>query len=185
MGYGPSPVGPYAPPPRRGSRLAVSLATLAVLLGAAALVVSLVREPAAPASSPPTTTTATAPAQQVFVEEADRSLCEAIAPLMKENDEKTREFSQFKAGSPEQSDALPGYRNFTEAWAARIQSVLHEQSDPPRYLTRTLQRFIDDMLLYVNSDSVSDEVGVNTWKLSLSDYGGPASVCRKLGVNWQ
>ena len=182
------PTGGFAPAPgRRASRLALVLAVVAVLLGGAALAVSLLRKPASPgspavvASSP----SPTVPQQQLFVEDADRALCEAIGPAMRENDEQTRAFAQYKNGSPEQQNDLPGYRRFTEEWAGRMQHILNDHADPPRYLTRTLQRFIDDMLLYVELDSLSDEVGVNTWKLSLTDYSGPSRICRDLGLSWQ
>src|SRR6185312_4295024 len=93
MNHGPpSASGAYVPPPRK-SRLAVGLAALAVALAAAALVVSLVRKPEVRStpSTPSTQTTASttaaaAPAQEIYVEDADRALCEAISPLMKEND---------------------------------------------------------------------------------------------------
>lgn len=208
MGYGPPPAGdgpqsqqpppnmqsgpvspgaPFAPPPRRTSRLAVVLAVVAILLAGAALVVSLVRKPETPVTAQPTptpTTTASTQAQQIFVDDADRSLCQAIAPLMKESDEHAREFAAYSNNSPEQKAALSRYRAFTEDWAKRIQAVLNGYADPPRYLTRVLQRFIDDTLLYAGVDSVGDEIGVNTWKMSLSDYGGPLGRCRSLGVNW-
>ena len=180
------PGGAYALPQRqRPSRLPVALATLAVLLAGAALVVSLVREPKAPAPPPPAPPQSQTVDQEIFNDEADRPLCEAIAPLMRENDDQTRAFSQHKAGTPEQISALVDYRKFMEDWAPRAQAVVNEHADPPRYLTRMLQRFIDDMLLYVGLKTVSDEVGVNTWKLSLTDYNGPASVCERLGEFWR
>jgi hypothetical protein len=192
QGPQPQPSGPVPPGdsfstrPTKSSRLALLLGVVAVLLAAAALVVSLVREPkaSAPTATPAPSPTASVPAEQLFVDDADRALCQAIAPLMRENDQETRAFAQHKSGSPEQQSALPSYRRFTEDWASRIQLILNEKSTPPRFLTRTLQRFIDDMLIYVSSDSVSDEVGVNTWKLSLSDYSGPSGRCRDLGAHW-
>ena len=65
-----------------------------------------------------------------------------------------------------------------------MQAVLNKHTDPPRYLTRTLQRFIDDMVLYVERDVVSDEVGVSTFRLSSTDYGGPQFRCQMLGLPW-
>lgn len=103
---------------------------------------------------------------------------------MKESDERARAFAAFTNNSPEQKAALPEYRAFTEDWATRLQMIVNDDADPPRYLTRVLQRFIDDTLLYAGIDSVGDEIGVNTWKMSLSDYGGPLGRCRSLGVNW-
>src|SRR5262245_17949035 len=93
MNYGPpSASGPSVPPPPRRSLLPVSLAALAVVLAAAALVISLVRKPEAPAPTPSTPTTAAASTQEIFVDDADRQLCQAIVPLMKESDERARAF---------------------------------------------------------------------------------------------
>jgi len=174
----------FRPPPKRTSRLTISLGAIAVLLTVAALVVSLVRKSETPAPAKPTPTPATAQAQ-IFNVDADRSLCEAIAPLMKESNDQAKAFSALAPGSPEQIAALPNYRRFTEDWASRIQSILNGHSDPPRFMTRTLQRFIDDSLLYVELPAVDGETASNTWRLSLSDYAGPRATCYDLGVNWQ
>ncbi|MFZ0833722.1 MAG: hypothetical protein WAM92_11680, partial [Mycobacterium sp.] len=113
------------------------LAVVAVLLAGAALVVSLVRKPDVQTSSQQTPMpTATVPAQQLFNADADRSLCEAIAPLMKENEDRGREFTALQAGSPEQGAAISGYRSFVEDWARRVQDVLNKHIEPERYLTR-------------------------------------------------
>jgi hypothetical protein len=148
-------------------------------------VVSLVRKPETPVTAQPTPTpTTTASTQQIFVDDADRALCQAIAPLMTESNAKAKEFSGLAAGSPEQEAAVPGYRAFTEGWAGRMQVVLNSHSEPPRFLTRALQRFIDDNLLYTGLNMVNDPQAPKTWDLSLSDYVGPRSVCYRLGVNW-
>lgn len=203
MGYGPPPGAgsqmqpahmpqgnQYAVPPKRPSRLTTVLSGVAVLLAAAALVVSLVRKPEAqtPAQPEPAPTIAAAPAeQQLFVEDADRALCEAIAPLMKEATERNRAFGPLVPGSPEQGAALPAYKAFIQDWAVRMQHVLNDHLEPPRYLTRTLQAYIDDNLLYVelvkpgHVDSYDDD----TWNQGGVDYGGPLGTCSKLGINWQ
>jgi hypothetical protein len=181
------PAVPFAPAPGRTSRLAVVLGAIALVLAGAALVVSLVRKPEAqsPAQQTPTpAATELAPLQQIFVGDADRALCEAIAPLMTESNNQAKTFSALASGSPEQIAALPTYRKFTEDWAGRIQSILNTHSDPPRFMTRTLQRFIDDTLLYAELPAVDDETAANTWRLSLSDYAGPRATCYNLGVNW-
>lgn len=207
MGYGPPPGGsgpqqpapqtqseamppgiPYPPPPRRSSRLATLLAVVAVLLAIAALVVSLVRKPDTQTPAQPTPTpTATVPAQALFVEDADRSLCEAIAPLMKEIVFQNQAFGPLVPGSPEQGAAIPGYRAFVEDWAARIQPILNQHDEPPRYLTRTLQAYVDDKLLYVElvQPGHVDSYDNDTWNQSGIDYGGPLGTCSKLGINWQ
>jgi hypothetical protein len=160
---------------------------VAVLLAAAALVVSLVRKPETSAPAQPTTTPTASPVQQqLFVEDADRALCEAIAPLMKENEDRGKEFTALEAGSPEQGAAIPGYRSFVEGWARRVQDVLNKHAEPQRYLTRTLQRFVDDKLLYVEmvQPGQVDKFDAPTWQQGAIDYGGPLGVCRDVGVTW-
>lgn len=182
---------PHTSPPR-ASALPLVLATIAVLLATGALVVSLVREsnremtvsPPPPTTSPPTTAELTAVANEIFNDEADRELCQLIGPLMKESDQGARAFAAHSNGSVEQTNAIPDYRTFTRDMANRLQSILNAHAQHSRFLARKLQRFIDDTLLYSELDSVSDEIGINTWKMSLSDYGGPLSRCRALGVKW-
>ncbi|MDT5013281.1 MAG: hypothetical protein QOH57_4898 [Mycobacterium sp.] len=185
-GYGPPlppPNVPFVPSPRRTSRLAVSLAALAVVLAAAALVVSLVRKP--PTAQPPPAPT-TVPAQQLFVDDADKALCQAIAPLMKEMVAQSRAFGPLVPGSPEQGAAIPGYRAFVEGWTPRMQVALNQHSEPPRYLTRTVQTFIDDKLLYVELvlPGRVDDYDRPTWIQGGIDYGGPLGTCSKLGITW-
>ena len=50
--------------------------------------------------------------------------------------------------SPERKSAIPKFKADTLEWAGRLQSILNDHAEPPRYLTRTLQRYIDGMLLY-------------------------------------
>lgn len=188
MQSAPVPQGvPYAPLPRRTSRLALSFAVIAVLLAGAALVVSLIRKPETQAPPNPTSTpTATVPAQQLFVEDADRALCEAIAPLMGEVGEQNKTFGSLAPGSPEQGAAIPGYRSFIEEWAGRIQAVLNTHADPSRYLTRTLQAYIDEKLLYVELAEPGrlDPGDQLTWNQASIDGGGPLGTCKKLGITW-
>jgi hypothetical protein len=187
-GYGPPlppPGVPFVPPPRRTSKFAIALAALAVLLAAAALVVSLIRKPEAPAPTAQPTPTAL-PEQQLFVADADKALCQAIVPLMKELREQNRAFGPLAPGSSEQAAAIPGYRAFIESWASRTQSVLNQHAKPPRYLTRTLQALIDDKLLYVElvQPGRVDDYDEPTWVQGGIDLGGPLSTCSKLGIRW-
>lgn len=105
---------------------------------------------------------------------------------MKENEDRGGEFTALEAGSSEQGAAIPGYRSFVEDWARRIQDVLNSHSEPQRYLTRTLQRFIDDKLLYVEmvQPGKVDKFDAPTWQQAAIDYGGPLGVCRGVGVTW-
>ncbi len=68
---------------------------------------------------------------------------------MKESDEKNCVFTDAgPPGSPERSAAIPKFKTDTLDWATRMQKLLNDHADPPRYLTRTLQKYIDGMLLY-------------------------------------
>jgi hypothetical protein len=189
-GYGP-PLppsnAPFVPPPRGSAKAAVALAALAVVLAAAALVVAFVRTPEAPApAAQPAPTTPSVPAQQLFVENADRALCQAIVPLMKELRDQDQRYGPLVPGSPEQDAAIPGYRAFVEGWAPRIQTLLNGYAEPPRYLTRTLQTFIDDKLLYVELVQAGrvDNYDGPTWIQGGIDLGGPLGTCSKLGIRW-
>jgi hypothetical protein len=89
-------------------------------------------------------------------------------------------------GSPAQDAALPKFSTDTTEWAEQAQKALNEHSEPPRHLTRTLQRYIDDMLLFV--ESVRPGPGTKydeaAWVDSTVALGGPMRVCYDLGVQW-
>ena len=65
--------------------------------------------------------------------------------------------------------------------------VLNEHADPPRYLTRTLQQYIDGMLLYsenIYADRGPDPFDKRTYDSAVVAYGGPLATCYKVGVRW-
>src|SRR5258708_5808250 len=84
-GFGP----PYGGPPRASRRgvLGAVGVVLAILLAVAALIVALTREPPAPAAAPQAP-----PSQHAPTADADQKVCQAIAPLMKENDDRSNAF---------------------------------------------------------------------------------------------
>ena len=190
---GPGPSGyawAYPPPPaptsRRGKLMAAGL-VVAIVLATAALVVggiALARSAkpamsATPAASPaPTTTDSTA---------ADHALCEAIAPLMAEDDRVSNAWTDTgEPGTPARDAALPKYRADTENWARRTQLVLDAHPDADPFFKRTLQRFIDDRKLLVANMAPGPpkQYDQEIWSDSLSAYGGPLSICSKLGIKW-
>lgn len=154
---------------------------LAILLATAALVVAvlaIVRQPAPRAPAPATPQAAMA---------ADRALCQAIAPLMKENDDRSNAFlATGQPGSPERDAALPKFVSDTQDWARRTQQVLDAHADPPRFSTRTLQRYIDDLQLFVASvrPGPGTQYDEAAWTDSIVAYGGPLATCQALGINW-
>jgi hypothetical protein len=159
---------------------------VAILLAVAALIVAIValmEQPPPAASSP----APAPPSQQGPTTDADRKLCEAIAPLMKENDDRSNTFlGTGQPGSPEQDAALPKFVTDTQDWARRTQQVLDANANPPRLLTRTLQRYIDDMQLFVASvrPGPGTKYDEAAWTDSIVAYGGPLATCQALGVQW-
>jgi len=176
---------PYGgPSPTRQRRVLGTGVVLAILLAVAALIVAilaLTREP------PPAASPAAPPSQQGPATADDRKLCEAIAPLMKENDDRSNAFlGTGQPGSPEQDAALPKFVTDTQDWARQTQQVLDANANPPRLLTRTLQRYIDDMQLFVASvrPGPGTKYDEAAWTDSIVAYGGPLATCQALGVQW-
>lgn len=170
---------------RRSGVLAAGV-VVSVLLGIAALVLSIfntVRSPEPAALAQPQ-----AEQQQLFVDDADKSLCEAIGPLMREASDRTNAFLRTGTpDSPERLGAIAKFKADTLDWADRIQPVLNQHAEPPRYLTRTLQRYIDGLLLYSENmykDRGPDPFDNTTYDSAIVAYGGPLGTCYKVGVRW-
>ncbi|KUI36229.1 hypothetical protein [Mycobacterium sp. GA-2829] len=148
----------------------------AIILAAAALVVSLTKgDAAAPGAAAVTPN----------LIEADRSLCEAIEPLIKESSAQKNAFVALgRTGTPERDAGIAEFASQTKDWVGRSQDVLDDHSEPPRYLTRTLQRYIDDMRLYAASLRPGPAADADTaaWTDSLVALSGPFEVCGDLGV---
>jgi hypothetical protein len=170
--------------PRRGIVGTVGV-VLALLIAVVALIVAIVALNQAPPSPPPSP--AASPPQQAPNADGDRKLCEGIAPLMKENDDRSNAFlATGQPGSPEQDAALPKFVTDTQDWARRTQQVLDANATPPRLLTRSLQRYIDDMQLFVASvrPGPGTKYDEAAWTDSIVAYGGPLATCQALGVQW-
>jgi len=200
----PPPGGPFATPPGqsvppptafapgggrpRGAGLAIALGIVAILVAVAALVVALVRggessPPASPTAQPSTSSTAAS----ADTSAADKALCEAVGPLLRESIDSGKAFVNLGlSGTPERDGGIPGYRAQVEDWVSRIQPILDAHADPSRYLTRTLQQFIDYTRAYaenIRPGPAADPDGA-AWNNRVIAYGGPFEVCHKLGVNW-
>lgn len=187
-GYAQAP--PPTPRPRkRGLLVAVSL-VMSILLATAALVVGVIAisRPTSipsPNRTPPAVSPTAAGGNDTTT--ADRALCNAIAPLMKRStDERNALVDSGPPGSAAQDAALPKFIADTKDWATDTENVLAKYSEPSRHLTRTLQRYIDDMLLFV--ESVRPGPGTKydeaAWTDSTVAAGGPVRVCYDLGVSW-
>jgi hypothetical protein len=150
-------------------------------------VIGLYEPSTAAAASPPSTGTAQPLVEELFVDSADRPLCEAIGSLMREESDWTNAFLDKGADSPERSAAVPKYKVESVKWAERIQTLLNQHADPPRYLTRTLQQYIDGVLLYSENlyeDRGTDPFDKVTYDSAVVALGGPLATCYKVGVRW-
>lgn len=56
----------------------------------------------------------------------------------------------------------------------------------PRHLTRSFQRYIDDMVLYVEGirPGHGDDYDEAAWDDSTESANGPIMVCYSVGVKW-
>jgi hypothetical protein len=174
---------------RRGAGIAIALGIVAVLVAVAALVVALTRGgdssvPATPtAQSPPASTAG--PASDTSA--ADKALCEAIAPLMTQSNKEANDWaSSGEQGTPGSDAGLPKFVADTKDWVRRAQPVVDEHPDVDPFFRRALQRYIDDLSLYIinvrpGPKQIYDSAA---WADSLVAYGGSKSVCRDLGISW-
>jgi hypothetical protein len=154
----------------------------AIVLALAALVVGVVSLVTRPAPAPAAST----PSPQAITD-ADKALCQAIGPLMKENDDRSNAFlATGEAGSPERDAALTKFVTDTRAWAQRTQKDLDTRSNPPRFTTRALQRYIDDMQLFIASvrPGPGTQYDEAAWTDSIVAYGGVLTSCQQLGISW-
>jgi len=183
------PPQPTPPPGKRGLLMTVGLAITA-LLATAALVVGVI------AISRPTTTTPanrTSPAASPTTSgatdttAADRNLCEAVGPLLRESDETGKAFVNLgQSGTPARDAGIPGYEASVLDWVKRIQPVLDSHSEADPFLRRTLQRMVDDIRIYATSIRPGPETAPDAaaWNDASVAYGGPFDVCHRLGVQW-
>lgn len=196
-GGAPGWVGPPPAPqtgpgkPRNNAQIAVWAAMgVALVTSMVALVIGLVAMKAATTQSAapaPATVTAPAAAPVLFDDTADRALCQALPDLMRESMARRNAFIATPVDSPERKSAIPTFKKDSEDWATRMEQVVATHAQPERYLTRTLQRYIDDILLYSQNtyaDRPYDKFDDATWNLAVVDYGGALGRCQQLGIRW-
>jgi hypothetical protein len=185
----PAPV-PYAPQggSRRGRGVLTGIGvSLAIVLSATALIVALIRGEGSHAPTTPTaqTTSTSTPVAGADTTAADKALCEAIAPLIKESSGQKNAFTDLGPdGSPQRDAGLQSFSDETQDWVTRAQAALDEHADPPRFLTRTLQRYMDDMRMLSSNLRPGPMTNSNAagWSDSVFALAGPIEVCGKLGV---
>ena len=188
-GYIPQPppnYGPGAPPQKKRGGLLTGGVALPLLLGVVALIVSIIGVTRGHTMPPPSTPQAKQ--QELFVDDADKALCKAIGPLMKRSNDITNAFiAKGDPDSPERRAAIPQFKADTLDLTTQLQAILNAHADPPRYLTRTLQNYVDGLLLYSENmypDRGADPFDKATYDASVVAYGGPLATCYKLGVRW-
>jgi hypothetical protein len=190
----PPPAPPYSPPrdpyvqrPRRGRAVLAGLGIAAgVALSAAALTVSLVNTRTQPPAAAPPSTVAPSAAPAGSTAADDKALCEAIAPLMKEDAARSKAFVGLgHTGTPERDAGIPVYVADTAGWAKLAQDVIDQHTVvPPDFLLRSVQRYVDDVRSYaanIRPGPAADEDNA-AWNDSLVAGGGAYEVCGDLGV---
>lgn len=181
----PWPPQPIGKPPRRGLLVPIGVAT-AVLLSAAALVVALVNGSGDASPAPVQTQTAQPP--EVFVDDADRALCQAMGPLMSESADRNNALQDLtKQNTPERKAAIPKFVSETYDWADKAQDMLNNHPDPPRFLTRNFQRYIDDSLLFAEGLSPDRDSSVyenQIYENIIKDLAGLIGRCTEVDVRW-
>jgi hypothetical protein len=106
---------------------------------------------------------------------------------MKENDDRSNAFlATGEAGSPERDAVLPKFVSDTQGWAHRTQQALDARANPPRLVTRALQRYIDDMQLFAASvrPGPGTQYDEAAWTDSIVAYGGVLTTCQQVGISW-
>jgi hypothetical protein len=180
----------YAPPPPRRSKVLAAGVVVAIVLATAALVVGIVdlsRSTSTSAATAPTSAAPTTPTPAGDTSGADRALCTAIAPLMAESDRVDTAYVKLgDAGTPARDAATPKFITDTEDWVGRVQPILDQHPDASPYLSRTLQRFLDDRNLMVSDMDPGPltSYAQTLWSDSTGAYAGPLHVCYDLGVKW-
>ncbi len=177
----------------RGQAIALWIAVSAsAIVSIAALVMGIIAvtntAQASPAPGTPVPAETPTPATPIlFDDDADRALCEALPDLMREVTSRRNAFIVTPVDSPERKAAIPRFKTESEDWASRMQQVLAAHAEPDRYMTRTLQRYIDDVLLYSQNtypERQYDKFDDLTWNLAVVDYGGALGRCQQLGIRW-
>jgi hypothetical protein len=183
----PWPPQPVAKPPRRGLLVSIGVA-VAVLLSAAALVVSLVKGIGDSSTAPNHAPTARPEPTQLFVDDADRDLCKAMGSLMRESSDSRNALTRSGApNTPERKAAIPQFITDAYDWSHRAQEVLNQHSSPPRFLVRNFQRYIDDSIMYAEALSPDRDASIyenQIYDSGIMDLSGLIGRCADVDVPW-
>lgn len=173
--------------PRRRLRGWVSgvVIGVAVLASAGALVFAVAYRPGAEDSA---AVTGDAPSEAGPVGgTADKDFCVAIAPLVKEANDTDRSFSGLgEPGTAARDAGIPGFQASVRDWLTRVEPVLDEHAGASGFMTRNVNRYVDDRRIYAAMLRAGPAAAEDTaaWNGQLMALGAPYEVCRKLGVWW-
>ena len=170
-GYVPPPAnfGQGTAPASERTGLLASGVALAVLLGVAALVLSIINTVRGPATQPPPqipkhsrkSSSSTMPIRR-YARTSDLS-CEK-KPIGRMPSRILENRIRPHVGQPSRNSRLR-----LRAGQSRCKALLNEHANPPRYLTRTVQQYIDGMLLY--SENLHDDRGPDPFDKPTYDVG--------------
>jgi hypothetical protein len=161
---------------------------VAIALATAALVVSLISAHRNATPAPVAQTQGQGGNQPASTKQADKALCEAIGPLVKESSERGKAFVNLgHTGTPERDAGIPAYVTDTRDWIKRAQTVLDQHSNSrvqSGFLRRALQRYVDDKYAYIASlrPGPGTDADNAAWNDSLVALSVPYDVCDGLGV---
>ncbi len=95
-------------------------------------------------------------------------------------------FRLGEPGSTARDAGLPKFIDDTENWVGRAEAVLAEHPGVQPRLERTMNRYLDDLWLFVNNiaPGPSEDYDKAAWIDSMIAYGGPQTICDDLGAGW-
>jgi hypothetical protein len=168
----------------------VWLGFIACVLATGALVVGIIGLSTArpQAARPPAAEKAEVPKASGFDDDVDRSLCLAIAPLMRESEDLRNAFiNSGPQNSPERKAAVPKFQSDVYDWQKRFIKLLNERTDQSSFLSRVIQRYVDDSVIYAEilaPDRDSSKYEIPAYDLGVVDYSGPLGRCWDLDAGW-
>lgn len=172
--------------PQRGGIWVALGVGFAILVSAAALLVSLMRGTGVD-SAPAPTATAKPGSSHLFVDGADREFCDAMGPLMRESSDSRNSLQRSGApNTPERKAAIPQFVTDTYDWGSRAQDLLNQYSDPPRFLTRSFQKYIDDAVTFAEGLSPSRDSSIyesQLYEFGVMDLAGLIGRCSEVNAN--
>jgi hypothetical protein len=175
-----------APVSRRSPLLGIGV-IVAILLGATAMVISLTGVGRQSVQSTTATSASATPAAGGDTTEADRALCQAIAPLLKQSLQDGKDFVNLGyTGTPERDGGIADYKTKVDNWVGQVQPILDQHANPPRYLARMTQLFIDFTHSYADNirPGPATDFDNAAWNNRVVAFGGPYEVCKKYGADW-